>query len=367
MYEIHDRVLRQVGNANRGVNQVSLSASRELLKTRQSLAQLFNIKKSERVIFTQNVTEAINVGLQGLLQPGDHVILSSLEHNAVIRPIEYLKTIGIKYTIAPCNQQGHFDLAVLNTCLHPETKLLCFTHASNVLGSIMPLAELGSYARKHNLIFMVDAAQSAGILPLDVENMNIDFLAFTGHKSLLGPQGTGGYYASERLRIKPLIYGGTGIHSALLTQPESFPEGMESGTRNIAGLAALRAGIEYLQKQDIAKIRAAEIELMTYLLEGLRNIPGMEILGPLNPAERVGLVTFNIAGYSADELCLLLDRNYNIITRSGLHCAPLAHQTAGTLERGALRVSLGVFNTKEDLDNLLGALRDIVKGRSNNV
>lgn len=360
VYQVHNEVLRRAGNAGRGVNQASLSASRELYQTREALASLFNIPESERVIFTKNVTEALNVGLQGLLQPGDHVLISSLEHNAVVRPLEYLKTKGVEYTIVPCSQEGFLNISELERYRRPQTRLVCWTHASNVLGSIQPLVEIGKYTRQYGLIFLVDSAQTAGVIPIDVEEMNIDFLAFTGHKALLGPQGTGGYFARSSLNLRPLILGGTGLHSANLAQPTAWPEGMESGTQNIPGLAALRAGIELILAQGIESIRQKEVRLLEVLITGLLELPGLEILGPLESTKRVGLVSVNFQDHSTDEVASRLDNEYGIVTRSGLHCCPLAHQTAGTEQKGALRISLGPFHIDEDVRLLLKALKEIL-------
>lgn len=362
VYETHDRVLRQGGNAGRGVHRSSLQAGRELLHTRKSLSRLFGIKNSERIVFTQNVTEALNVGLQGLLQPGDHVLVSSVEHNAVARPLEYLKTRGITYTAVPCSREGHLDVSVAASYVQPNTRLFCFTHASNVLGSILPIAELGLLAKKHHCLFMVDAAQTAGVIPIDVEDMQIDFLAFTGHKSLMGPQGIGGFYARPGLKLDPLIYGGTGLHSLTMKQPDIWPEGMESGTRNIPGIAALGAAVEFILNEGLSTIRNHELHLMTILLEGLLAIPEIQILGPHDPNLRVGLVSCIFRNRTPDDISLELDHRFDIVTRSGLHCAPFAHQTANTIDQGALRISLNYFQSDEDIRVLLDALKTVVGG-----
>jgi cysteine desulfurase family protein len=362
VYRAHDQALRQGGNAGRGVHQASLAASRTLFRTRDSLARLFKIKERDRIIFTQNVTESLNLALQGILNPGDHVLVSSLEHNAVIRPLEYLKSRGVSYSVVPSSPEGELDLQVCEQYIKPKTKLMCFTHASNVLGTILPVRELGRFARKHELLFMVDAAQSAGVIPIDVEEMNIDLLAFTGHKGLLGPPGTGGLFVREGIVLRPLIYGGTGTHSASLSQPELWPEGLESGTRNVPGLAGLNAGVEYILARGIASLRRHELELMNLLLSGLESIPGIRILGPREPEKRVGLVSCVFSCHSADKIASLLDRKYGIITRAGLHCAPLAHKTAGTDTQGALRISLGIYHTEEDIKTLLAALEELLRG-----
>jgi len=362
VYETHNRVFRQGGNAGRGVNQSSLRAGRLLFETREALCRLFGIPDSERVVFTQNVTEALNVGLQGLLQSGDHVLTSSVEHNAVVRPLEYLRERGVSYTVVPCSREGILDPADVESYIQPNTKLLCFTHASNVLGSILPIIELGQVAKRHQCLFMVDAAQSGGVLPIQVEEQQIDFLAFTGHKGLMGPQGVGGFYAKPGIELHSLIYGGTGIHSQELKQPGIWPEGMESGTRNIPGIAALGAGIEFILDEGLEKIRQHEVNLMTMLLAGLRKLPEVRILGPQNPNRRVGLVSCMFDRHSPEAVSLELDRRYDIVTRAGLHCAPLAHKTAGTLKTGALRFSLSYFQTEEDIQSLLAALASVIGG-----
>jgi cysteine desulfurase family protein len=362
VYRTHDTVLRSGGNAGRGVNQASLAAGRQLIHTREKLAQLFKIKKSERIIFTQNVTEALNTGLRGLLSPGDHVLISALEHNSVVRPLESLKSCGVAYTVAPCTREGVLDVDGLEQYLRKQTKLLMFTHASNVLGTILPLKEIGEFARRRHLLLGVDAAQTAGTIPLDVEDMKIDFLAFTGHKSLFGPPGTGGFYLREGLKLAPLLYGGTGTNSASLDQPSVWPEGMESGTRNVPGIAALGAGIDFILNEGLEKIRRHEVGLIIRLQELLATLPQVEILGPREAELRTGLLSCTFGGISPDYVSAQLDRKYGIITRSGLHCAPLAHQTAGTLKQGALRISPGVFNTSADMEVLYLALKEILAG-----
>lgn len=362
VYATHDRILRQAGNAGRGVNRASLQAGRGLLFTRKSLSALFGITDSERIVFTQNVTEALNVGLQGLLKPGDHVLISSLEHNAVVRPLEYLKAKGVSYTAVPCSHDGLLTIDDVEACIQQNTRLFCFTHASNVLGRILPIAELGQVAKKHNCLFMVDAAQSAGVIPIHVDTMQIDFLAFTGHKSLMGPQGVGGFYTRPGLKINPLIFGGTGLHSLTLEQPDTWPEGMESGTRNTPGIAALGSSVDFILNEGLDKIRKHELDLMSLLLEGLRAIPEIRILGPDDPKLRVGLVSCIFNHFTPDEVALELDHRFDIVTRSGLHCAPLAHRTAGTIDQGALRISLNYFQNDDDIRGLLDALKAIVGG-----
>lgn len=362
VYETHDRVFRQGGNALRGVNQSSLAAGRLLYHTRLVLSRLFRISESNRIIFTQNVTESINVGLKGLLDPGDHVLISSIEHNAVVRPLEFLRDSGISYSVVNCSHEGQMDAAAVEPHFQQNTKLLCFSHASNVLGSILPIKDIGRIAREHGCLFMVDAAQTAGVIPIDVEDMHIDFLAFTGHKGLMGPQGVGGFYAKPGINPRPFIYGGTGVHSMKMRQPEIWPEAMESGTRNVPGIAALGAGVEFILNEGIEQIRSHEILLMNTLLEGLESIPGVSIIGPLDPSKRAGLVSCIFNNHTPEVVSFKLDQNYGIMTRAGLHCAPLAHETAGTLESGALRLSLNYFQTESEVRTLLSALEEITGG-----
>lgn len=361
VYQTHDRILREGGNAGRGAHRASLEAGRILFHTRELLARLFGLPYCERLIFTQNITESLNIGLQGLLQPGDHVLITSLEHNAVIRPLEFLKEKNIAYTIIPCDHQGILDISTINAYFQPNTRLFCCTHASNVLGTILPLAEIGRIVKQHQCLFMVDSAQSAGVLPLNVKELQIDFLAFTGHKSLMGPQGVGGFYVVPEIELRPLIYGGTGTNSLDLGQPKIWPEGMESGTRNVPGIAALGAGVEFILQEGIARIRSHEVELMRMLLDGLSKLPSIQILGPPDPMQRVGLVSCVFQDRTPEKVCFALDREYGIAARAGLHCAPLAHQTAGTKAQGALRFSLNYFQTQTDIQSLLAALAKVLQ------
>ncbi len=362
VYEAVNRTLRQGGNAGRGVNAAALGASRTLYSARRSIASLFGIPDAQQVVFTQNVTEALNLALYGLLSPGDHVLASSLEHNAVMRPLEDLKGRGVAYDLIPCSMRGELDLQSLIRNIKPETRLICLTHASNVLGNILPIQEVGRIAREHGVFLLVDAAQTAGLIPIDVQRMGIDLLAFTGHKGLFGPQGTGGLFVREGIRLRPLIHGGTGSHSALLQQPENMPDIFESGTRNLPGIAGLDAGVRFITHQGLERIREHELRLMAILLEGLLDL-GAEVLGPLKPEERVGLVACNFTGWEAGEICILLDREYQTITRAGLHCAPLAHRTAGTINSGALRISPGFFHTPDQVEELLKILGQIMSRR----
>lgn len=362
VYEAMEKALRMGGNPGRGVNSSSLSASRIVCEARCILAGFFNVPKSEQIIFTQNATESLNLVLKGFLSSGDHVLISAVEHNGVVRPLEALKSGGIEYSLIPCDENGLFDPADIKNFIKGNTKLIVLTHASNVLGTILPIQEVGAIAEEQNIYLMVDASQTAGILPIDVQKMQIDFLAFTGHKGLLGPQGTGGIYIKEGLKVRPLIHGGTGNHSASLAQPDGLPEGLESGTRNLPGIAGLLAGVKYCSHNQ-QEMRTQELKLIKKLLDYFEQEPRIKFYGPSNPEERIGLVSFNVEGFNADQVGLLLDRNYGIISRTGLHCSPLAHKVANTFEKGAVRISFGPFTTMEDMEQLINALTDILGGK----
>lgn len=362
VYQAHDQALRAAGNPGRGTGALSLAASRSLLGTRRRLGQLFNIEASNRIVFTKNVTEALNIVLKGTLVDGDHVVISPFEHNSVVRVLEYLRsTRGISYSKA---QFAHdtSDPDVIRAAFAREiqdnTVMICTTHASNVLGTIMPIRALGQLAREKGLTYLVDVAQTAGVLEIDVEAMQIDLLAFTGHKGLLGPQGTGGLYVREGIEISPLLHGGTGSQSALLTQPTVYPDYLESGTNNTPGIGALGAGVDYVKKHQ-AEIRTSEIRLCQGLLDFLLGVDGVRVYGPQSAQDRVGLVAFNHEKIDAGVLSHRLERDYEILTRTGLHCAPGAHELAGTIDNGAVRISFGPFNSQADLDKLIMALRDI--------
>ncbi|HBT46800.1 MAG TPA: cysteine desulfurase [Peptococcaceae bacterium] len=361
VYEAMNDYMRRIGvSAGRGAYKLALEADRVLYEARSNLGRLFNVQDASRIIFTFNVTEALNLAIKGLLKEGDHVITTSLEHNAVWRPLKRLeREKGLKLTALPCPSGGPFNLRDLEEAIRPETKMIVMLHASNVTGALMPLEEVGKMARKKGIAFLVDAAQTAGAYPIDVEAMNIDLLAFTGHKGLMGPQGTGGLYIREGFEPEPLIEGGTGSESALEEQPRVLPDRYEAGTQNVVGLAGLKAAVEFLLETGVENIRQKELELLGYLHEGLKTVPGIEIYGPLDARRKIGVVSFNLPGVSAGEVAYVLDEVYGIMVRSGLHCSPCAHRSLGTLDRGAVRIGLGYFNTREDIDALLAALRDI--------
>ncbi|MGB9919512.1 MAG: aminotransferase class V-fold PLP-dependent enzyme [Moorellales bacterium] len=362
VYRAADQALRQLtGSPGRGAHEGALTGGRILLETRELLAALFGVKEPEKIVFTANATEALNLALLGTLRPGDHVITSSLEHNSVARPLAALRAQGVEVTVVRCSPEGALDPAQVEEAVRPNTRLICLTHASNVTGALLPVEEIGALAKKHGLLFLVDAAQTAGEVPIDVEAAGIDLLAFTGHKGLFGPPGTGGLYVRHPERLRPLKYGGTGSASESLDQPELVPDKFESGTTNLPGIAALGAGASFVLQTGLKAIQDHTRELTGWLLEGLKAIPGITLYGPPGVNRRIPVISLNLQGISAGEAAAWLAANYNLVARSGLHCAPLAHQTLGTLATGTLRLSPGYFNTKEEIETALAALQELAQ------
>lgn len=364
VYERMQQFMREIGvSSGRGTYRRALEADRVVYETRQVLARLFNVRDSARIVFTSNATEALNLAIKGLLRAGDHVVTSSMEHNAVWRPLKRLeREKGIGLTVVPCAADGSLEPEDVEEALRPETRLLALVHASNVTGTLMPVEAIGRMARSKGILFLVDAAQTAGVCPIDVEEMGVDLLAFTGHKGLLGPPGTGGLYVHEGIELEPLKEGGTGEESILETQPEALPDRYEAGTLNAPGIAGLGAGVEFILAKTVECIREHEERLTAYLLRGLSGLEGVQIYGPCAPGRQVGVVSIHIAEYGPEEVGYVLDQTYGIMVRTGLHCAPCAHRTIGTLERGTLRISLGYGNTEAQVDLLIHALSEIISG-----
>lgn len=356
-----EECMRTAGaNPGRGGHEMSLAAGRIILETREAVANLFNIEDPAQVIFCGNATEALNLGLKGLLKPGDHVITSSMEHNATARPLHVLAGAGVEVTEIQCNEHGVLDPDHISKAIKATTKLIAVVHASNVTGTILPIEEIGQIARNSGVRFLVDAAQTAGYLDIDVAKMNIDLLAFTGHKSLYGPQGTGGLFIRPGLILMPLFQGGTGSKSESLEQPEDMPDRYESGTPNTPGIAGLGAGIRYIKSRGLDRIRTHEQGLLSRLIDGLKQMKKIEIYGLANPSKQVPVVSINIKGQDSSEIAFALDRVFHIACRSGLHCAPAAHKTIGTLDRGTVRFSLSLFNTANEIDKTLEALSQVI-------
>ncbi|WP_249436115.1 aminotransferase class V-fold PLP-dependent enzyme [Paenibacillus sp. Marseille-Q4541] len=347
-------------NPGRGSHQMAVEASKVLFNTRRAIAKLFGIHNPNDIVLTSNTTMSLNLAIKGILKTGDHVITTMMEHNSVRRPLEYLRSLGqIEVDYLPLTDDGLIEIDRLEKTIRSNTKLVVVSHSSNLLGSILPLQEIGAVTRKHQIPLLVDAAQSAGIIPIEVEEMGIDLLAFPGHKGLLGPQGTGGLYISPALNVEPLLHGGTGSQSESIAQPTVRPDRFESGTPNTIGYAGLRAGIEQVLSLTLDHIYKHEWSLSQYLIEGLEEISGVHILGPGKGKPRSGLVSFYTETMDSAELAFRLDREYGIAVRSGYHCAPLAHESAGTLERGAVRASFGVNSTEAEISALLAAVHNL--------
>ncbi|HHW01376.1 MAG TPA: aminotransferase class V-fold PLP-dependent enzyme [Thermoanaerobacterales bacterium] len=349
-------------NPGRSGHSMALSAARIVYEARELLAAFFNAESSRNIVFTSNATEALNMAIKGVLKPGDHVITSSMEHNSVARPLFALQRMGVEWDVVKCDLRGMLDPDDVKKAIKPNTRLIAMTHASNLTGTILPVEEVGKIARERGILFLVDAAQTAGIIPIDVQRMNIDLLAFPGHKGLYGPQGTGGLYVRETLDITPIKEGGTGSLSEHLEQPQILPDRLESGTLNTPGIAGLAAGIRFITQKGIENIRAHEQKLAGKFLEGLKHRKDISLYGPGDPTRMCAVVSLNVGELDSSELAYLLDSRCDIQVRPGLHCTPLAHKTIGTWERGAVRFSFSVFNTEDEVDEALRALDVICQG-----
>lgn len=348
-------------NPGRSGHKLALKINREIYNTRESLANLFHIKDPMNLIFTFNGTESLNIGIKGFLKAGDHVVTTSMEHNSVLRPIKYLQGHGVESTIVEADILGRINPEDIKKAIKSNTKLIITTHISNLTGTIMPIKEIGKIAKDSGIIYMVDAAQSAGVYPIDVNTMNIDILAFPGHKGLLGPQGTGGLYIREDLNVDEVFQGGTGSISESLEQPSISPDRYESGTPNGPGIIGLGAGIKYIESQGMENIRRHEEKLTQYFIEELKKIKGVKLYGPCDIKQQGPVVSLNIRDYDSSEIAYILDEQYDIMVRPGLHCAPLAHKTIGTFDQGAVRFSFSPFNTLDEIEYGIRSIREIVK------
>lgn len=344
------------GNPGRSGHRMSVAAARVVEDGREALAELFHVSDPSRLVFTHNATHALNLALYGLLRRGDHVVTTSVEHNSVMRPLRHLETLGVELTVVPCTPEGTLDPDAVERAMRPTTRLLVTTHGSNVVGTVVPIARLAALARRHQVPYLVDAAQTAGAIPIDVQEAGVDLLAFTGHKGLLGPTGTGGLYVREGIVLAPLIRGGTGSDSAHEVQPEFLPDVFESGTLNVAGIAGLAAGVRFLLDVGIEAVQAHERALVSRFLDAGSDMAGLTVYGPRDVTARCGVVSFNIAGAMSSEVGLILDQSFGIMARTGLHCAPSAHHTLGTFPEGTVRFGFGWFNTAADVDAAMEAL-----------
>lgn len=349
------------GNASRGTHTGSLAASRTVYETRKKIADFFHCSRADHVIFTSNSTEALNIAICGTLGKGDHIISTDLEHNSVLRPLYHLEEQGASLTFLSANKKGCIDYDDFKRSIKPNTKAIVCTHASNLTGNVLDIERIGHIAKAHNLLFIVDASQSAGCIEINMETMNIDILCFTGHKGLLGPQGTGGLCIHESVKIRPFKRGGSGIHSYEKEQPQAYPARLEAGTLNSHGIAGLCAAINYINTITIPVIAKKEQELLWHFYKGICNIPEIHIYGDFDTKERAAILSLNIEGYDSGTVSDLLSQEYDIATRPGAHCAPRMHQALGTTETGAVRFSFSSFNTMEEVETAIRALKELVE------
>ena len=361
VYLALDRFAREsLANPGRAGHRMALTSERMLEDTRHLLNQFFEGDGPERFIFTLNATDALNIAIKGLLQDGDHVITTDLEHNSVSRPLRALELAGrISLTRIESGAAGVIDPEMVQQAITAKTRLIAMTHASNVLGTVQPIAEVGRIARERNLLLLVDAAQTAGVIPISIRTMAIDLLAFPGHKSLLGPTGTGALYVGSRAKLKPWREGGTGGDSASETQPADYPFYLEGGTPNVLGIAGLAAGIKFVMERGLEAIERHETELTNRLQKRLEALPDYELFGVNAGVRRVGTLSFRHRDLSAAEIGGILDESFSVAVRPGLHCAPYIHRALGTFPDGTVRASPGPFSTIEDIDTLAGALEEI--------
>lgn len=353
--------MSSMGNAGRGVNEASLSASRLIYDTREKLCRLFGAEDPRQIVFTANSTESLNIAIKGILNPGDHVIATMLEHNSVLRPLYEMEKKGVRLTIVKSNPEGTLDLADIENAIAPDTKMIVCTNGSNLTGNYIDPEPIGTLAREKGIVFVVDASQTAGVFPIDVQKMKIDVLCFTGHKGMLGPQGTGGMYVRKGLSVRPLLSGGSGVQTYSKTHPTEMPTALEAGTLNGHGIAGLHAAVEYLEKTGVDTIRAREQDLMWRFYEGVKEIPGVKVYGDFLTKNRCAIVTLNIGDYDSSEVSDELLTEYGISTRSGGHCAPLMHEALGTVEQGAVRFSFSHYNTEEEVDTAIRAIRELAE------
>ncbi len=347
------------GNPGRSGHRLSIAAGRIVYEARESIAELFNIADPLRIVFTLNATQALNLALRGLLRPGDRVVTTGMEHNAVMRPLRALEKQGVNVTVIPCAADGSLDLQDWAGALNEPTKLVVLNHASNVTGTIQPVGAIAPLAHRAGALVLVDAAQTAGAVPIDVPEMGIDLLAFTGHKGLFGPPGTGGLVISDKVdaaMIEPLVRGGTGSRSEFEEQPEFLPDRFESGTPNGVGIAGLGAGVRWIMSRGVDTIRAHELELTRLLVKALSGIPGVTVYGPREMSHRTATVSFTVDRRRVSEIGLRLDEDFRVLCRVGLHCAPAAHHTIGTFPEGTVRFAASMVTTTEDINAALMAV-----------
>lgn len=352
--------MTHMGNAGRGSSSAALDAGRIIYDTREQISDLFNLGNPSQVAFTSNSTESLNTAIKGILSEKDHAITTALEHNSVLRPLYDLESKGMGLSIVQCDENGNINYDDFEKLIKDNTKAIVVTHASNVVGNVLDIKKIGEIAKKHNLIFIVDASQSAGVFEIDMQYMNIDVLCFTGHKGLLGPQGTGGLCVKEGIKIKPLKVGGTGVKTFSKTQPEEMPTILEAGTLNSHAIAGLNAALNYLKEEGISNIHKKEEMLMNMFYDGIKDIDGIKIYGNFEN-ERAAIVTFNLKDVDSSAISDELSFYYNISTRPNGHCAPLMHKAMNTVEQGAVRFSFSHFNSEEEIKEAIKAVKEIAK------
>lgn len=353
--------MNSMGNAGRGAHSASLSASRVIYNTREALARFFGAESPKQIVFTNNSTESLNIAIKGLLEPGDHVVTTMLEHNSVLRPLYEMEEKGVSLTIVKSNLKGTISYEELEEAVQENTKAIICTNASNLTGNYVDVKRVGEIAKRKDVLLVVDASQTAGVYPIHVKEMNIDVLCFTGHKSLLGPQGTGGLYVREGLELKPLKSGGSGVLTYSRKHPQEMPTALEAGTLNGHGIAGLGAAIAYLEKEGIDNIREKELNHMWHFYNGVKDIPGIKVYGDFDTEVRCPVVTLNIGDYDSSEVSDELLMTYGISTRPGAHCAPLMHEALGTVEQGAVRFSFSHYNTEEEIETAIAAIKELAE------
>ncbi len=352
--------MQTMGNGARGLHEGSLKAAHTVYAAREKLAKLFNCERADHVVFTSNVTEALNIAITGIISSGDAVITTDIEHNSVLRPLYRLEEEeNVRLDFVRSDRHGNIDYNEFESLIRPNTRAIICTHASNLTGNVLDIGKIGSIAKKHNLVFIVDAAQTAGVKQIDMQAMNIDVLCFTGHKGLMGPQGTGGLCIREGIKIRPLIVGGTGVQTYSKSQPHQLPVLLEAGTLNGHGIAGLSAAIDFLNETGISNIYEHEIKLAKRFYNGIKDIPNVKVYGDFSSDARVGIVTLNIAEEDSGEISDILYNDYDIATRAGAHCAPRMHEALGTKEQGAVRFSFSWYNTEQDADAAITAVTEI--------
>ena len=355
------RSFNTIGNAGRGAHAPTLNASRLIYDTREKLAALFGTPDPSRIAFTCNATEALNIAIHGAIHPGEHVITTACEHNSVLRPLYLKEKEGTELTIIPADQKGRIRYDLLESSIKSNTSAIVLTHASNLSGNVTDLAFVSNFAKKHGLLLIVDASQTAGSLPINVVKMGIDILCFTGHKGLFGPQGTGGLYVREGLTLSPLKSGGSGIHSFDRQHPTDMPTALEAGTLNGHGIAGLNAGLDYILSTGVKNIHAKEISLARRFVNGISDISDLKLYGDIDAPLRTPIISLNIGNMSSASVSDILWEDYEICVRAGAHCAPLMHKTFGTEKQGAVRFSFSCFNTEAEIDTAIRAMHEIAE------